>query len=344
MMGAMHMARSLRTHPRLRWPLRIVFGVLLLIITVTALGALWQVSATALDRRTYPPPGQLVDVGGHRLHLRITGEPSDLPTVVLEAGVMSAGFQWAWVQHDLSAVTQVVSYDRAGLGWSEPRNGPFDPQAAAAELHLALERAGVPGPYVLVGHSMGGLLVQVFAAAYPEQVAGLVLVDPAHPDALMRLPAKVAAQQLAFRDTLRSLPVLSTIGGTRMLNMAAGLSADLPEAERNAAQALFATTQYAAAIAAEVDGWPILDAAVRDIAGFGDLPLVVLSADRFPPGETTPAGFFEATHAMHTELAARSTAGRHVVIPASDHYSLVIHPEGSAATSAAVREVLLQGR
>ncbi len=171
-----------------------------------------------------------------------------------------------------------------------------------------------------------------------------MLVDPAHPHALTRLPAAVVEQQLAFRDTLRALPWLSYVGGTRILNMAGALSADLPEAERSAAQALFATTQYAQAITAEVDGWPALDSAVREIDGLGDLPVVVLSADRFPPGEATPEGFFAATHAMHAELAARSGKGRHVIIPDSDHYSLVIHPAGSMATTAAVRELLMQGR
>jgi pimeloyl-ACP methyl ester carboxylesterase len=200
-----------------RWPIRLLLALLTLALVLAASGALWQVAATASDHQAFPPPGQLVDVGGRQVHLQISGVDRGLPTVVLEAGVMSASFQWAWVQRDLAEVTRVVSYDRAGLGWSDPLPGERTPQQMVADLHLALERAGISGPYVLVGHSMGGLLVRLFAATYPNEVAGLVLIDPAHPDQLTRLSPAAAEEQLRFRDTLRALPWLQ--GSARTCQM-----------------------------------------------------------------------------------------------------------------------------
>lgn len=327
----------------LRWSLRILSGLLVLIIALAVAGAVWQTVATAADRQTFPPPGQLVDVGGRQIHLQVTGNDQGRPTVVLEAGMMSASFQWAWVQRDLAETTRVVSYDRAGLGWSDPRQGQFDPHEAVADLHLALERAGVPGPYVLVGHSMGGLFVRLFATTYPDDVVGLVLVDPSHPDQLTRMPAETVAEQQRFHMTLRALPWLSRVGGTRIYNLSTSLTADLPAAERQAAQAHFASTRYAEAIISEIDGWPTLDAAVRATNGLGDMPLVVLSASRVPPDQVAAAGFFPAIHALHGELAALSTRGVHRVVDDADHFSLVLHPSGAQATIAAVREVVSAG-
>lgn len=121
----------------------------------------------------------LVDAGGRRLHLNVMGEDKDGPTVILEAGGMSS--QWAWIQPEIAEFARVVSYDRAGLGWSEQ---PHDARHISQQLHTALEEAGIGGPYVLVGHSMGGVYARQFAGDYPDEVAGMVLLDSSYPDLL----------------------------------------------------------------------------------------------------------------------------------------------------------------
>jgi pimeloyl-ACP methyl ester carboxylesterase len=123
----------------------------------------------------FPPPGIILEAGASRLHLQIAG--SGKPAVVLEAGIAATSLSWALVQPELAKFTTVVSYDRAGLGWSGPATTPRTPGVIASELRCALERAGVRPPYVMVGHSFGGLVVQRFATLYKGDVSGLVLVD-----------------------------------------------------------------------------------------------------------------------------------------------------------------------
>src|SRR5262245_17763003 len=134
-----------------------VIGVVLaVVLTLAVIGASWQVIASRRDRRRFPPPGDLVDVGDHRLHLIVAGAPSGAPTVILEAGMASMSANWAWVQQELAEQGRVVAYDRAGLGWSDTGRGPVDAASSAEELHTALRAAGITAPYVLAGHSYGG--------------------------------------------------------------------------------------------------------------------------------------------------------------------------------------------
>jgi pimeloyl-ACP methyl ester carboxylesterase len=154
--------------------------VLVLLCLLTALlltGWLYAAAGDRRDRARYPPPGRLIETGsGRKLHIQVTGQGS--PTVVLEAGIAATSISWALVQPEVARFTTVCSYDRGGLGWSDATSLPRTPSSLARELHGLLEHAGLPGPYVLVGHSFGGLVVQRFASLYPADVSGLVLVDP----------------------------------------------------------------------------------------------------------------------------------------------------------------------
>ena len=158
-----------------RW---LVYPVLA-VLAIAAVGGGYQTVREALDARAYPPPGQLVDIGGHRLHLHCTGSGS--PTVILEPGGGGSSSDMGWVAPAVARDTRVCVYDRAGRGWSDPVDGPQDGATIAADLHTLLQRAHVPGPYVLAGHSFGGLYVQIFAAQFPDEVAGLVLLDSTAP-------------------------------------------------------------------------------------------------------------------------------------------------------------------
>ena len=142
-------------------------------------GAIYQKIGLRRDSWIHPPPGRFVDLGTHRLHLLEKGQGS--PTIVLEAGLMSTVLSWSEIQSTLSQSYRVVSYDRAGLGWSDLGPMPRTADRMVEELHTLLQRAAIPPPYVLVGHSFGGLTMPLFAARYPEETAGVVLVDPVAP-------------------------------------------------------------------------------------------------------------------------------------------------------------------
>jgi len=161
-------------------------------VTVTVFLLLLSVIADGhqKDKKpTYSPPGKLVDVGGYRLHLNCTGKSG--PTVVLIAGGGDFSFDWGLVQPDVSRFTRVCSYDRAGLAWSDPGPTPRTMRQDAYELHTLLKAARIKAPYVLVGHSIGGLIARVYAEQYPDEVAGMVLVDSTHEDTTLMYQGKL---------------------------------------------------------------------------------------------------------------------------------------------------------
>ena len=160
---------------------RRVLLVAAVILTFLVLaGATYQGVATAIERRQFRHPGRLVDAGGHQLHIYCLGEGQ--PTVVLEAPATGMSATWGWVQPEVARITRVCSYDRAGLGWSEAGDRPYQPSAVAGELRALLQPAGEPGPYVVVGHGLGAAFAVLFAAQFGSDVAGLVLIDPPVPD------------------------------------------------------------------------------------------------------------------------------------------------------------------
>src|ERR671913_468644 len=162
---------------RIRMPL---LGLVVTLLVLAVVGAIYQAIATDRAERSYPPPGEMVDVGGYSLHINCVGQGS--PTVVLDGGSGEMSADWVWVQREVSDTTRVCAYDRAGMGWSEMGPEPRDAKQISSELHAQLTKDGIEGPYVLVGHSFGGLYMQTYAARYPDEVAGVSLVESSHPD------------------------------------------------------------------------------------------------------------------------------------------------------------------
>ena len=150
--------------------------VLLSLAALVALAGLSQFWGTRADARKFPPPGRIIDVGGTRLHARVTGNGT--PVVVFESGISASSINWTQLEQKVAAFTTACCYDRAGLGWSGSPRGDFNADRMVSDLASLLERLNLPGPYVLVGHSYGGLLVRLFAERYPERAAALVLIDP----------------------------------------------------------------------------------------------------------------------------------------------------------------------
>jgi pimeloyl-ACP methyl ester carboxylesterase len=179
-----------------------------LLVSLPILGFGYETIMAAVDARRFPPPGKFVAVDGHRMHINCTGEGG--PTVIMDAGLGGWSLDWSTVQPHIARFTRVCSYDRAGLGWSEPGTIPGDAQHAVGDLHSLLANSGEPGPFVLVGHSNGGLRVVLYAHTYPREVAGVVLVDPTprttDAERVAFLTPAEQAEYLAFVQALKPEP------------------------------------------------------------------------------------------------------------------------------------------
>jgi pimeloyl-ACP methyl ester carboxylesterase len=294
------------------------------------------------------PIGQLVDVGGYRLHLACQGQGS--PTVVMEAAIGETGLMWSLVQPAVATRTRACVYDRAGYGWSDPSPRPRTAAVMVDELHRLLGAAEVPGPYVLVGHSFGGLLVRLYAARYPQEVAGLVLVDAAHEDQYRRAPTEIrelvpqleeqAQQQY---EGFKALIVSGSLDAA-MLPVPPGL----PAAAADSFRALVAASpKHVETLLAEQQAVQAIHAELRTAGSTSleDLPLVVLSHGQpmAMPGlaEEVNQANERLWQQLQAELAARSSRGRLVVAQDSGHYSQLERPE---LVIDAIAEVVAAGR
>ena len=161
----------------LKWLLIVVGGLIGLVLLVAIIGLVYESRSQASDEASFPPPGQLWDVGGRNLHLICSGDGS--PTVILEAGGGSSSVQWWAIDDQLAAFSRVCMYDRPGFGYSDPSPTELTFEDGARDLNALLVAAGVPGPYILVGHSKGGMHVRTYARLYPDDIAGVLLLDAA---------------------------------------------------------------------------------------------------------------------------------------------------------------------
>jgi len=242
--------------------------VVVLIIVLALLGAIYESVAEAADAKTYPPPGQLADVGDHRLHINCTGTGS--PTVVIVSGLGDWSTSWGVVQPEVAKTTRVCTYDRSGLGWSDASSLPSDAAQFAKELHTLLQKANVPGPYVLVGHSLGGFIVRIFAHDYASEVAGVVLVDSMNPKQV----TGALSNRLALFSSLEA--GLARVGVGRLL-LKLGILPSVPPGEE-AYYPLFVRPQSFQTTANEYRGLPDSAAQAAAVTSFGHLPLIVLTA------------------------------------------------------------------
>jgi pimeloyl-ACP methyl ester carboxylesterase len=304
-----------------RWLLYPVLAVL----AIAAVGGGYETVRESLDARAYPPPGQLVDVGGHRLHLHCTGTGS--PTVVLEPGQGGVSSDLAWVASAVARDTTVCVYDRAGRGWSDPADNPQDGAQIAADLHTLLHRARVPGPYVLAGHSFGGLYVQAFAAQFPNEVAGLVLLDSTAPKPGPTLLTNTTDN--AFGRVTALAPAIAHLGAGRLIAQAS--YADLPSRVRDEARA---NASLARNLGSYIDEFVEANTAMQQASALTNLngkPLIVLTAD---------TGNGASWQGKQDHMAGLSTDSLHRVAHATTHDSMLSDPADSAAASQAIHDVV----
>ena len=309
--------------------------VLLVIVVVIAvlLASAFAIEAIRerRDQQRMPPPGQLVDVDGRRLHLHVMGQEKPGPTVILDSGMVSFSSNWAWVQPEIAKVAPVVAYDRAGLGWSDAGPRPRDAGRSGQELRLALETLGIAGPYVLVGHSYGGLAMRAFAAMYPAETAGMVLVDGSHPDQWVRfgIPSRV----LGFGNKVSS--VLARFGLFRVMNKEYKLLADGLPPQPWAELMAFGSSPRALSTSADAAfAWDTITRPLVNAApSLGDRPLIVLSVTEQPRKAA------ELTE-LQAALPGLSSNSRHVTVQGAYHEGLLSRDEHARIVTRSILDVV----
>jgi pimeloyl-ACP methyl ester carboxylesterase len=321
--------------------------ILLLLAGVVALvlvgGATYQALAARADRRRCPPSGRLVDIGDQRrIHVHCTGTGS--PPVVFEAGMAASSLSWSLVQPRVAAFARACSYDRPGLGWSDPRIASPSARTNAETLHKLLQLVGVPPPCVFVGHSYGTFVIRAYAHRYPDAVAGIVLVDPIYPsqwaqpdrDLQRRLGggiflsrvggllARVGFVRVCLRllsggapGAARRVARLFGAEAASVLSRLVGEVQKLPPDTWPAVQALWSQPKCFAAMAAHLAALPESARQVAEASHLGDIPLIVITAGHQPA----------ECRAEHERIAALSSRGRQIVLEGGGHWVHLDYPE-----------------
>ena len=317
----------------LSWVGRIVLALLVVVALSMVTGLVYQATATARDASAFPPPGQRIDVGGYSLHLYCLGEGT--PTVILDAANQGTVSNWAWIQPELARTTRVCAYDRAGLGWSDLGPEPQDVQQNAAALHTLLEKAGVQPPYVLVGHSLGGLYVRMYAEMYPAEVVGMALIEGTLPDGLSALGQPDVMPNAPDEGMIDTAPVVSRLGLLRLMGFPS-TDQDLPERQRAELAAYLASPTWAEMIKRQYHLFPTLLAQVRPLYRAGslnDIPLAVILGSEGDGG-------IQAWRELFQAQAELSTNGKIYRIEGATHISLVDRQEHAGQTRAVIEDVL----
>ena len=332
--------------------MEVLLLIALLVILLPLSGFLYQAAGSAADRRKFPPLGRLIDVKGHRLHLVEKGQGS--PAVIFESGIAASSLNWTVIQAEVARFTRTCTYDRAGLGWSDPAPAPRIASRLVDELHSLLAAAQLPGPFVLVGHSFGGLLAQLHAVRNPHQVAGLVLIDPL--PAAEWLNASQAQSRMLSRGVKLSRrgALLAQLGLVRFsLAMLSGGARKIPKLVARLTSGHGDSTL--SRLVGEVqkmppEVWPMvqahwcqpkaflgmagylesLPASAQQAAALGDLPAIPVSI-------LSAANSTSAQLSERDALAGRFGHGKHLIVKNCGHW---IHLDQPQVVIDAIREIV----
>jgi len=318
----------------LRWAKISMISSCRLILTILVAGAMYQQIASANDKVEFPMPGSLVEVRGVKLHIHCTGPTSSSPSVILIPGMGSISSAWENVQKPLSKNWRTCSYDRDGLGWSEDSGQVRDVDIAADRLNQLLTSMKISPPFILVGHSYGGMVARVFADEYPEKVSGLVLVDSAHQDMGERFGPEA---QAGFKSLLNSFNIAYFAhfsGFLRAVNAMApaidglsGYSWQLSMSKLNTSQHMYGSAQ-------EAEGWNRSAARTREITSLGQLPLSVFVALEWPEF------MLPEWKVMQQELASLSSRGTVNFVEGANHSQVVMQSKYALEVVAEIESII----
>lgn len=341
---------KLNRSPRkwLKIGLLMLLGIIGLIVMLLVIGYIIQIQTSKNFAVIFSAPGQLVDVDGHKMHIYCTGViQSNFPTVILDAGNGRSALDWSLVQPELAKTMRVCSFDRPGYGWSELAPTPRTGKNIVDEEKKMLEAAGIPGPYILVGHSGGGMYARIFAKYYPQDVAGLVLVDSAAVSADTFKPLEdlehAQWQQYYVIKTLATyniLPTLGKIGGDKVIP---GFVQKLPGEYHEPYLASIARPAYFNVMKAEGDELSTKDDEVwqelNSITSLGNIPVVVLSAQATFPESAGPMTKEVNEYLAKTQrdLLKLSINSKQVIAEKSNHD---IHLDQPGLVVEAVKDVM----
>jgi len=311
------------------WFQRVFVGLVVLALFLIAFTWLSGNSAKSKLSKENPPPGQLVDVGGYRLHINCMGQGS--PTVIMEAGNNDFSVVWSLVQPELAKTARVCVYDRAGFGWSDPSPSSRTLETMTKELRALLVNAKVDGPYLMVGHSFGGIIVREYARQYPDGIVGIVLVDSAHQKQVEWAPVlqKVAVQAVNQFHTLSMMQSFGLLALSPDQIPDRGLQGKALQQYRS----ILATTNYFTAAANETEtifaDWGNFPS--DDKGSLGEMPLIVLSRGLPEPlpgiSDMENQQYEEAWKEMQKELVALSSNSEQIIAEKSGHYVQIQQPD-----------------
>jgi pimeloyl-ACP methyl ester carboxylesterase len=310
-------------HHAIRAVRYVLGGELAGLLLLGTIGLLYEQRGQKRDRELYPTPGKLVDIGGYRLHLDCAGEG---PTVVLEYGHQGSYLDWYLVQPQIANFARVCAYDRGGYGWSDSSPKPRVPSVTANELHILLHTAGETPPYILVGHSFGGLSTLMFAQKFPDEVAGVVLVDASLPEMMSRFRWR---DRVRFRLMQAAMP----FGLPRWRGWC---GAAAPEEIRGQKQAISCRSSLYGTFYRESSSFPQSAAEVRAITNIGSIPLIVITRDPSIEGNSVDAARWKRLQQERVKLSSNSDF---VIATGSGHYIPMDRPD---VITAAVGKIVAQ--
>jgi pimeloyl-ACP methyl ester carboxylesterase len=334
-----------------RWLGRIVLGLLALVALAAIVGASYQALGNRADARRFPQQGKSVPLGPEfdNLTLSIDCRGEGSPTVILDSGLGVPAVGWNLVQTEVAKFTRVCSYDRAGYGWSGASSRPRTSAEIVKELHALLAAANEKGPYILVGHSFGGYNVRVYNGQYPNEVAGMVLVDASHEDQVARMsPPLQAFMKKTTEDMQRQIklaPLLIRFGIARFAQRNQGEAPGVSKEFGREIIYLQLQPKFIDASTSEMSLFSESANEVRTAGNLGDKPLVVLTAGKMAPASQMPAGFpkkeFDDFHEiwvndLQVKESQLSTHGKRIMVPDSTHMIPFERPDTIVA---AIREV-----
>jgi pimeloyl-ACP methyl ester carboxylesterase len=313
---------------------------LLLILMTTS----YHIIASLIENKRHHPPGQLIDIGGYKLHLYTLGKGK--PTVVIDHSL--GGIDGYFLIEEIAKFTQVCIYDRAGYGWSEPSPKPRSSQQIVQELNTLLNLAGIEPPYILVGDSFGSYNVRLYAAQFPEKVVGIVLTDGLHETAMLKMPFSLVVLQLFFMSGFAMSILGSTLGIIRLLGTIGMFELIKKELRKFPAKTLrrvkrsFYHHQHWITMWRELWNLQASGRQLSQVGNLGNLPLVSIKARTF--FQRSLGNFYMPVTAadqlrdkMHSEILKLSTDSKQLQASRSSHFVWVDQPE---VILAAIQDVL----